>query len=541
MSQFSRRGVTYRFLPYSWILLLTLFSAGMPGIGSRLQAAEKHVIPVVTPESLGMDSERLAAIDAIVSEGLEQSKMPGCVVLVGRSNGIVYHKAFGFRQTQPSQVPMEVDTVFDLASLTKPVATATSVMSLIERGLVDPDAPVSRYLPEFAANGKEAVTVRQLLTHQSGLIADNALADYQNGVAEAFQKIWQLTPTAEPGTRFIYSDVGFIVLGKLVQTVSGASVHEYSQEYVFRPLQMNETGYLPAEALRARAAVTEQREDRWMQGEVHDPRAWLLEGVAGHAGLFSTAADLARYASMMISGGRLHDVQVLKPETVALMTQPNRVSSGIRGLGWDMRTGYSSNRGDLFSDRAFGHGGFTGTAIWMDPQRDLYVIFLSNRVHPDGKGLVNPLAGRIGTIAGAALAEAIGPGRATTVPAGDVLNGIDVLQRDQLRPWRAERSASLRIRRVSIARAFPQCGCFTKPVRWICWPCSVPNMAFRASWMCHALLMPSMRVPDCECSVCMENRADHRQKACRVLIRWCLTSRISAAGSIRIHPPWATR
>ncbi len=326
--------------------------------------------------------------------------------------------------------------MFDLASLTKPIATATSVMTLVEEGRVSLDEPVAKYIPEFGNHGKESITVRQLLIHQGGLIPDNALDDYKMGPEEAWNRINQLTPTAEPGTKFMYSDVGFLVLGQLVERVTGKNVHEYSRERIFGPLEMTETGYLPAEPLKARAAVTEQRDDRWMKGEVHDPRAWELGGIAGHAGLFSTATDLARYATMMLNHGELNGVRILKPETVDLMTTRNAVSSGYRCLGWDSRTGYSSNRGDFFSERAYGHGGFTGTAIWIDPGLDVYVIFLSNRVHPDGKGLVNPLAGRIGTIVGAAVHSK--PDSAAILNS-DVLNGVDVLHRDAFEPLRGRR------------------------------------------------------------------------------------------------------
>ncbi|MEO2033923.1 MAG: serine hydrolase [Planctomycetaceae bacterium] len=189
----------------------------------------------------------------------------------------------------------------------------------------------------------------------------------------------------------------------MVHRITGKNIHEYSQDRIFRPLRMTETGYLPAESLRARAAVTQERDGQPMRGEVHDPRAWAMGGVSGHAGLFSTATDLAKYAQMMINGGSWGDARVLKPETVQLMRSPVQVSSGLRTLGWDMRSPYSSNRGDFFSKAAFGHGGFTGTTLWIDPEQDLFVIFLSNRVHPDGKGSVNALAGRIGTIASGAI------------------------------------------------------------------------------------------------------------------------------------------
>lgn len=329
--------------------------------------------------------------------------MPGCVVLVGRSGRIAWLKAYGARQLVPEVVPMTTDTVFDLASLTKPVATAASIMTLIEQGRLNLDDKVSKYIPDFGTNGKDAITIEHLLTHQAGLIPDNALRDYQDGPKLAFERIHQLDLRAEPGTRFIYSDVGFLVLGELVERISGKPLNKYAQSTIFEPLGMVETMFLPNESLRARAAVTQQRDGHWMQGEVHDPRSFELGGVAGHAGLFSTASDLAKYAQMLINGGQLGDVRVLRKETIDLMRKPIEVSSGLRALGWDVRTGYSSNRGDLFSDQAFGHGGFTGTAIWIDPQLELFVVFLSNRVHPDGKGSVNSLAGRIGTIAAASI------------------------------------------------------------------------------------------------------------------------------------------
>jgi len=195
--------------------------------------------------------------------------------------------------------------------------------------------------------------------------------------------------------------VNFIVLGKLVEKVSGKPLNVFVKENIFAPLGMKETGYLPGDELRKRAVVTQQREGRWMRGEVHDPRAYLLEGVAGHAGLFSTADDLAVYAQMMIGRGKLGSAKILNKDTAKMMTKSYAVPGGKRGLGWDKKSAYSSNRGDLFTDAAF--GGFTGTAMWIDPELELFVIFLSNRVHPDGKGSVNSLAGRIATVAAAAI------------------------------------------------------------------------------------------------------------------------------------------
>jgi CubicO group peptidase (beta-lactamase class C family) len=360
-------------------------------------------LPAARPRDVGMHPGRLARIDAIVADGLRRGQMAGCVVLVGHRGKIVFHRAFGSRQLQPQPQPMRRDTVFDLASLTKPIATATSVMRLVEQGRLRLADPVAKHLPEFGANGKQQVTILQLLTHQGGLIPDNPLRDYQRGAATAMERIYALPLQAPPGSKFVYTDVGFIVLGELVRRVSGQSVHEYSRQHLFQPLGMRETGFLPPAELRKRAAATEQRDGRWLRGEVHDPRAHLLEGVAGHAGLFSTAGDLARFAQMLLNQGQYAGARVLRPETVRTMTTPVKVSSGLRGLGWDMQTGYSSNRGDLMSPQAFGHGGFTGTSLWLDPRQELFVIFLSNRLHPDGKGSVNALAGRIGTVAAAAV------------------------------------------------------------------------------------------------------------------------------------------
>lgn len=368
-------------------------------------SAQPSGLTICRPDECNLNAGRLAAIDEIVDEGLRYDRMPGCVVLVGYQGRIEWLKSYGSRQLKPETVPMTTDTVFDLASLTKPVATATSIMLLIEDGSVELDAPATKYIPEFAGNGKKVITVRQLLTHQSGLLPDNSIRDYENGRGEAYRRIHELDLRAEPGTRFMYSDVGFIVLGEIVERVSGKSLDTFAKERIFAPLGMLETGFNPDQELRDRAAPTQERNGAWMRGEVHDPRAYRMDGVAGHAGLFSTAQDLARYAQMLINGGVLGDTRILKEETCQLMQTSQQVSGGIRTLGWDRRTGYSSNRGDLFSPAAFGHGGFTGTAMWIDPELEMFVIFLSNRVHPDGKGSVNSLAGRIGTIAAAAIRE----------------------------------------------------------------------------------------------------------------------------------------
>lgn len=409
-------------MKYSFSCLLLVM------ISSSLMGQVPTEIPLRTPESVGMDSARLNRIDEIVSEGLMQEKMPGCVVLIGRREGIVFRRAYGFRQVQPVKAEMTTDTVFDLASLTKPIATATSIMVLVQQGKLDPDATVAAYLPEFAQNGKDTITLRHLLTHTGGLIPDNPIEDYADGAAGAISRIYELKPTAAPGESFDYSDVGFIVLGQIVKAVSGKDVHEFSQDHIFKPLNMAETGFLPRDALKLRAAVTQERDGHWMQGEVHDPRAFAMGGTAGHAGLFSTADDLARYATMMLGSGSLDNVRILNEATFKLMTTSIEIPRGRRALGWDAKTGFSSNRSDLMSSQAFGHGGFTGTGIWIDPVQNLYYIFLSNRVHPDGKGLVNPLIGRIGTLASAAIVQRRDGGNSDT-SVRDVFNGIDVLQR----------------------------------------------------------------------------------------------------------------
>jgi uncharacterized protein YbbC (DUF1343 family)/CubicO group peptidase (beta-lactamase class C family) len=418
-------------------LLLFLFAALPLAAPLNLAAAG---LPHATPEEAGMDGRQLARIDEIVAQGIADKRMPGCVVCVGRRGKIVLLKAYGNKQLQPTEVPMTTDTLFDMASITKPVATATSIILLVERGQLKLAQRVADLFPEFAANDKGEVTIFDLLTHQSGLLPDNALADYENGREEALKKICELKLQAPLGTRFIYSDVNYILLGEIVRKVTGESVHEFSQENIFQPLGMNQTGYLPPGDLKKRAAPTERRDGQWIQGEVHDPRAFKLDGVAGHAGLFSTAEDLAVYAQMMLGRGEHQGVRILSPLTVATMTRGYRLPAGsrntmegapanppayFRGLGWDKRTGYSINRGELLSDAAFGHGGFTGTVLWIDPELEMFFIFLSNRVHPDGKGNVNSLAGRIATVAAAAIRDT-----EKRPAASGVLTGIDVLKRD---------------------------------------------------------------------------------------------------------------
>ncbi len=391
------------------------------------EAGVPRRLPGAAAQAVGMRQDVLNRIDAVAAEGLRRKLMPGCVVLVARRQRVVFHRAYGSRSLQPAREPMTPDTIFDLASLTKPLSTATSVMKLVEQGKIELGAPVARYIPEFAANGKADVTVLQLLTHQGGLIPDNSIRDYDDGAEQAMKKIFALPLYVQPGTKFVYTDVGYIVLAEVVRRVSGLDVARFAAENVYRPLGMLETGFVPASELRARVAPTEQREGKWMRGDVHDPRAYRLGGIAGHAGLFSTARDLAIYAAMMKGGGAYLGTRILDAKTVELMTQPWPIADGtLRGLGWDKRSGYSYNGGDLLSPRAFGHGGFTGTVLWIDPELDLTFVFLSNRVHPDGKGSVNRLAARMATLAAASIVQDVSPVRAEPVECG-----VDVLRRNE--------------------------------------------------------------------------------------------------------------
>jgi uncharacterized protein YbbC (DUF1343 family)/CubicO group peptidase (beta-lactamase class C family) len=354
-----------------------------------------------------MDSSIEDRIKKAVSRSIDRGDMSGCVVLIGRREGIVFEHAYGNRAVEPKVEPMTLDTLFDMASLTKPLATATSVMILVQRGELRISDKVTKIFPEFAANGKEDVTIEHLLTHSSGLIPDNPESDYSDGWKSASKKIFDLKLLSAPGSKFKYSDVNFILLGKIVEAVAGKPENEFVKEEIYDKLGMRDTGYLPSDKLKARAETTEKRktDDNWIKGEVHDPRAYAMNGVAGHAGLFSTAEDLAIYGQMMLGKGRRGNVRILNEAMFEEMIRPRDIDGSRRALGWDSNSGYSRNRGELMSDRAFGHGGFTGTSMWIDPELNLYVVFLGDRLHPDGKGEVNDLAGRIGSMAVGAMQD----------------------------------------------------------------------------------------------------------------------------------------
>jgi len=431
--------------------------------------------PVMRPESVAVSSERLAQMDAIIAGEIAAKHLPGAVVLVSRNGRVVWRKSYGSRTVEPAQEAMTLDTIFDLASLTKVVATATSIMILVERGKVRLNDPVSVYIPELKGEGREHVTIEQLLTHVGGYAPDFDLKERWGGYDEAMKRLIAEPLRNPPGTRFTYSDIGYIALGEVVARASGMPLDDFAQKNIFGPLRMTNTGFLPSSILRARIAPTEKRRaqlsylgdtsanvgaegDVWLRGKVHDPTAYRMEGVAGHAGLFSTADDLAIYCQMMLNHGSYRGVRILAPLTVAEMTRPRVVSSGgaTRGLGWDMNTSFSTTRGDLFPLGSFGHTGFTGTSLWIDPASDMFVIFLSNRVHPNGKGDVGPLRGRVASIVAGSVTDTAVVERAREQEARyysevvksqekfaarnegpgstKVLTGIDVLERDSFKP-----------------------------------------------------------------------------------------------------------
>ncbi len=341
-----------------------------------------------------------------VESAIRDRQAPGAVVLVFRADEVIYREAFGDAAVEPERRPMSADAVFDLASLTKPIATATSIMVLADRGVIALDDPVAKHLPEFGNNGKEKITIADLLLHRGGLIADNHLRDYTSGRQQAWVNIANLKLSAPVGTRFIYSDVGFIVLAELVERLEGKRLNQFANEAIFEPLGMKSTAYKPPAEWKGRIAPTHIRDGEWMIGDVHDPRAWWMEGVTGHAGLFSSADDLALYARMMLGGGELNGKRILSKERVKEMIRGRWMADGTngRGYGWDVDSGFSRPRGALYPrGLSFGHTGFTGTSIWMDPASDSFVILLASRLHPAGKGSTIGLSQAVCTIAGQAL------------------------------------------------------------------------------------------------------------------------------------------
>ena len=379
-----------------------------PMLVSVAALAAPPPLETVLPEAVGLSAARLARVDDVIDRAIARKEIPGAVVLVGRHGKVAFRKAYGHRALAPVAEPMTVDTAFDLASLTKPVATASAVMTLVEAGRVRLEDPVVAYLAAFGAGGGERgqVTVEQLLTHRGGLVADDPMDLYLGPPAETFVRKYQSRLLYPPGERFLYSDAGYEVLGELVRSVTGETLDAYARRAVFEPLGMADTEFRPigrgGRLPVARIAPTEKQDGVFLRGEVHDPRARAVGGVAGHAGLFGTADDLARFARALLSNGG----GWLSPAGVAAMTRPRDFGDGdLRALGWDVETHYSSSRGDLFPLGSFGHTGWTGTSIWLDPATDTFVVILSARNHPDGAGNAIPLRSRLASVVAAAVTD----------------------------------------------------------------------------------------------------------------------------------------
>jgi uncharacterized protein YbbC (DUF1343 family)/CubicO group peptidase (beta-lactamase class C family) len=391
----------------------------------------------------------LPAVDAVIQNAISDGSIPGAVLLVGHDGDVIYRKAYGSRALEPRREVMTLDTVFDVASLTKVIVTTTAVMQLVERGEVRLNDAVAKYLPEFAQNGKQDITIRQLLTHYSGLPPDLDLKTAWEGKETAYRMAFAETPADPPGSKFSYSDINFIVLGALVERLSGEPLDEYATRHIFLPLKMTRTRYVPPLAERAgwieKIAPTQYDEnERMLRGVVHDPTVRRMGGVAGQAGLFSTADDLAKFAQALLNGGD----GILSPLAVEKMTRPEQPPSApvLRGFGWDIDSPYSSNRGDLLPVGGYGHTGFTGTSMWIDPTTKSYIILLTNAVHPRGKGNAIALRSKVATAIAAALPLTVGEkedlrwvsitgyneaqsaARRMSVRNGSVKNGIDVLE-----------------------------------------------------------------------------------------------------------------
>jgi uncharacterized protein YbbC (DUF1343 family)/CubicO group peptidase (beta-lactamase class C family) len=411
----------------------------------------------VPARSTGAIAARLRQLPGEVEKAMQQGKLPGAVILVGHDGRVVYRRAVGYRRLVPRKLPMRMDTMFDMASCTKVVATTTAIMQLFQEGKIRLDDPVSEYWPEFVANGKQDITVRELMTHYSGLPPDLDLNYDWSGYDTAMQMIIGTSPILPPGTRFLYSDINYETLGELVQRISGEPLNVYCERHIFKPLGMTSTMFVPPDSLHYSIAPTQHENGTTgpiLWGVVHDPTARRMGGVAGHAGLFSDARDLSIFCQMLLNGGSYHGVHILNPLTVEKMTTPQSPPDkmAVRGLGWDIASPFASNRGQLFPVGSFGHTGFTGPSLWIDPVTHTYVVFLTNRVHPNGTGDVVAFRSRIDT----AIAAALGPVsdqqvlnshrsltgyyelmrsyRINGLRNGNVRTGIDVLEQERFAP-----------------------------------------------------------------------------------------------------------
>lgn len=444
-------------IAYTWYVLIgsvvtfavgSLLSLG----GSRKRNIATIATLLLCASSLRAQTYNFSEVDAVMQQGLKDKLLPGGVVAVGSNGHVVYQKVYGNRAEDPTVEAMTADTVFDMASLSKCMSTSVAIMQLYEQGKLAFDDPVVKYLPEFAAAGKSNITVRQLLTHYSGLAPDVSLKDAWSGKTEGIKRAMESVPAGPAGVKFVYSDINFITLGAIVEKVSGEPLDVYAARHIFAPLQMTETGYFTphcphlywqvapstctavARPPLQRIAPTAHNDDkpmdddRMLRGEVHDPTTRRMGGVAGHAGVFSTIHDTELFAQALLDrlAGRPSTFP-LTQATLRLMCQPQQPTGakGLRGYGWDIDSPYSRPRGDIYPVGSFGHTGFTGTSVWMDPRSDSYVILLANAVHPRGRPPVTPLRGKLATAA----ARALGLDKA--IAGKETRTGIDVLEATQ--------------------------------------------------------------------------------------------------------------
>jgi CubicO group peptidase (beta-lactamase class C family) len=406
-------------------------SAGVsPSFPGTVPGPLDHLEPTAAalPQASALE---IPEIDALIAKAVRAGRTPGAVVIIGRKQGVVFRRAYGRRSILPEREDMTVDTIFDLASLTKPLVVAPLVQWLIETGRLGLGDPAVKYLPEFAVRDKQAVTIEQLLLHTSGLPPTNSLRDFKHGPERARSLTLGGWLYKYPGREFIYSDIGFIALGALIENVAGERLDQIAERVLWKPLGMSDTRYCPKLCDDSRIAPTELNYG-WtknpIRGEPSDTRAYRLGGVSGNAGVFSSADDVARYARMLLGEGELDGVRVLSAERVRDMLKPRPVPKAVRALGWDVSSGFSSGRGHQLSERAVGHSGYTGTSLWIDPVLDLFVIFLSNRNHPFSTGKVTDLQGQVTDFAVRALhperrsSAALGP--ATADPAPEPLHDV---------------------------------------------------------------------------------------------------------------------
>jgi uncharacterized protein YbbC (DUF1343 family)/CubicO group peptidase (beta-lactamase class C family) len=423
----------------------------LAAVQARLVLVLLLVLAASARAAEALRADRLPALDAAIEAAIATNRIPGGVLWLERQ-GATHVRALGRRAVAPASEPMTADTVFDAASLTKVVATAPAVMKLVGAGRVLLDAPVKTYLPEFTGEGRDAVTVRHLLTHTSGLRPGIPLRPDWSGYGAGIALALAEKPTAAPDAQFRYSDVNFILLGELVRRVGGRPLDEFCAAEIFGPLGMRDTLFRPPAARRPRVAPTTLVDGEYLRGVVHDPTARRMGGVAGHAGLFTTAADLARFSRMLLNDGALDGVRVLDPLLVRLMASvqtPAALPAARRGLGWDIDSPYAGPRGEVFPVGSFGHTGWTGTSLWVDSFSRTFVIFLSNRNHPTEDGNVLALRRQLGTLAAQAVAGfdfADVPGAlprqakaAASADTGGVRNGIDVLAAQGFAPLRGKK------------------------------------------------------------------------------------------------------